>query len=340
MRRGNFFFLSLFLLIGSIRGQAQGDLNDLLNENIEDAESLISGYISPFMKSVSIGMNQGWYNTAKTHKVAGFDLTITGTAMMIPTSDLFYDVSKLNLSTVEMAPNSPDFPNAPTIFGPDTPPIYREVADPSNTFEGPGGIDLKGELGKNWMPVPMVSLGFGLPKGFDIKFRFLPKIDMGDDANIKMFGVGVMHDIKQYIPGLKLIPIDLAAFVGFTKLNLDYTYTPDAGDVTSNNQRGEFNLYATTIQGIVSKKISVLTVYGSLGYNISKSDIGLKGEWDVNDDGVIQPQEVDPISLQFSASGFRASAGFRLKFAFFTLHSDYTFQKYNALTIGFGINVR
>ena len=337
MRFAKTLTIVMALLAGSTGAIAQGDLDDLLNDNIDDAEKLIGGYISPFMKSVSIGLNQGWYNTAKTHKVAGFDLTITASAMMIPTSDLFYDVSKLGLTTIELAPTSPDHPNAPTIFGPDSPPTYREISNPSNTFEGPGGLDLEGQLGKNWMPVPMVGLGFGLPKNTDIKIRFLPKIELDEDADINMFGIGVMHDIKQYIPGLKLVPIDLAAFVGFTKVNLDYVYTPDAGDVASKNQRGEFNLYATTIQGVVSKKISVLTLYGSVGYNISKSDIGLKGEWDINDDGVIQEQEINPIALDFSASGFRASAGFRLKFGFFTLHTDYTFQKYNALTLGIGL---
>ncbi len=316
------------------------DVDQLLRDNIADGKKLIEGYISPFMKSVSSGLNQGWYNTAKPHKIAGFDLTFTGSAMTIPTDELFYNVSALGLTSVQLSQNSPDFPNAPTIFGPNRKPVYFPTDAPSETFEGPAGIDLKGELGKNWMPVPMVGLGFGLPMNTDIKIRFIPNVKLGDDGNVRMFGIGVMHDIKQYIPGLKLLPFDLSGFVGYTRLQLDYAYTPDASDQTSEDTRGEFAMNATTIQGLISKKVSVLTVYGGAGYNIARSNIGMLGKWDVNGDGEIQPEEIDPVNLRFAASGPRATVGFRLKLAVFTLHADYTLQRYNALTVGFGINVR
>jgi len=341
-----FVFAMIFLV--PVVACAQDDL-DVLLKNKDDGEKLINGYVDPFMKSVTLGLNQGWYNTAKAHKVAGIDLTFTASALTIPTSDLFYNVENLKLNNISIDESSPDYPKAPTIFGPDRSPVYEYDPDPAvagdeEIFEGPGGLDLKGELGKNWMPVPMVTLGFGLPKGTDIKFRFAPTIDVGDDGSVKLFGFGVMHDIKQYIPGLKLLPFDLSAFVGYTKLSLDYKYTD--GDIAGENQRGEFRMNATTIQGIISKKISVLTLYGGLGYNIAKSSLALKGTWDISegdsdgDGDPIDDGEVNPLDLKFAASGPRATAGFRLKLAVFTIHADYTLQKYNALTVGFGINVR
>lgn len=332
---------AMFLLVPGMT-YAQDGLDVLLTNSIADGKKLMDGYIDPFMKSTSLGLGQGWYNTAKPHKLAGFDLTFTGSAMIIPTSDLFYDVSKIDLATVELDPSSPDYPKAPTIFGPDREPVYRitDVDDPdyNTTFEGPGGLDLKGNIGNNWMPVPMLTLGFGLPKGTDIKVRFAPTIDVGDDGSVKLFGIGVMHDIKQYIPGLKLLPFDLSGFVGFTKLSLDYKYTDD--DVDGENQRGEFRLNTTTIQGVISKKLSVVTFYGGMGYTIAKSNVAVKGTWDVNENGTIEDEESNPVNLNYNASSFSATAGFRLKLAVITLHTDYTFQKYNAFTVGFGINVR
>jgi hypothetical protein len=64
------------------------------------------------------------------------------------------------------------------------------------------------------------------------------------------------------------------------------------------------------------------------------------GKWDVDNNGTYDAKEIDPIDMKYSASGPRVGAGFRLKLAVFTLHADYTLQKYNALTVGFGINVR
>ncbi|HEY9044702.1 MAG TPA: DUF6588 family protein [Ohtaekwangia sp.] len=327
---------------------AQDDIDRLLKEDINDGKLLIDGYIAPFMKSVALGLNSGWYNTAKTHKLIGIDLTITASAMTIPKSELFYDVSKLSLSRVEMVQpgsvsypqGSPDYPQAPTIFGPDRAPVYQEKGNILNndTFEGPGGLDLKHNVGKNWMPVPMVHLGIGLPKGTDLKVRFTPNININDDSQFKMFGIGIMHDVKQYIPGLRLLPFDLSAFVGYTHLAIDYKYTDT--DIMTENAKGEMAMNATTIQGVISKKVSVLTVYGGLGYNIVKSNLSMLGKWDVNNDGTYQAQEVNPVDLRYTASGPRMTAGFRLKLAVFTLHADYTLQKYNALTVGFGINVR
>src|SRR5688572_11890531 len=102
---------------------AQDDLEQLLNESVEDGRKLINAYMTPFMNSVSLGLNQGWYNTAATHKVAGVDLTITVNAMTVPKSDLFFDVNKLNLQVIDLEATSPDYPLAPTVLGPDRAPI-------------------------------------------------------------------------------------------------------------------------------------------------------------------------------------------------------------------------
>jgi len=333
-----------FACLISTQVRAQEDVDQFLRENISDAEKLMGAYISPFMNSLTSGLNQGWCNTAKPHKIAGFDLTITLNAMAIPQNELFYDVSKLNLENIELDPTSPDYSpdahNAPTIFGPEREPVFRitEGEDMGQTFPGPGGIDLKNNLGKNLLPVPVAHFAFGLPKGTELKFRFVPKIDLAEESQFNLFGIGVMHDVKQWIPGIKSLPFDLSAFAGYTKLKLA-TAIPD--DEYRQNASGEMHVNAATVQGIISKKISVLTVYGGLGYNLAKSKLALLGSFDINqDDDFADFKEQDPVKLDFSASGPRMTAGFRLKLAVITIHADYTMQKYNSLSIGFGVNVR
>ena len=239
---------------------------------------------------------------------------------------------------IVVTPNRPSSPNT-TLLGPDTEPTFRytdEETGFSETWVGPGGLNLEEELGKNWVPVPMANLGIGLPKGTDLKLRFTPTIDLGDDSSLKIYGLGVMHDVKQWIPGIKLLPFDLSGFVGYTKLKLEAYFDPEANP----DQRGIFELNATTLQGVISKKFSVLTLYGGMGYNIARSNLAMKGTYDINDDGQASAQEIDPLDLKFEASGFRTTAGFRLKLAVLTLHADYTLQKYKCLTVGVGISVR
>lgn len=334
---------ALFALLTafSVQLKAQeADFEEILNESVADAEKIIGPYVEPLMNTVSASLNQGWYNTAKPHKIAGIDLTITLNMMGIPTDQLSYRPNDLNLSSLELADNSPGYPNAPTIFGKKDEPQYQLKDDPTNSvISGPPGLDLKGS-GLNRVPVPMAQLGIGLPKGTDLKLRFVPTIDLGEGATVKMFGLGVMHDIKQWIPGIKELPFDLSGFVGHTSFRIDAPFEEDPDDNIEDGAAA-LKMSATTIQGVISKKVSVLTVYGGLGYNITKSNIAINGKFDINgNNNYNDPGEVNPFRLDFAASGPRLSAGMRLKLAVFTFHGEYTLQKYSCLTAGFGISIR
>lgn len=317
---------------------AQEDIDQLLTGSISDAKKLVEAYAAPAVNAVSLSLNQGWYNTAKPHKIAGVDLTITVNAMTIPKSQYMFRPDDLDLDELELDPDSEGYPQAPTLAGPEITPVFRLQDDPTETFDGPPGLGLKENFKVDKIPVPMVHLGFGLPKGTDLKIRFAPTIDVGD-ATLKFYGLGIMHDFKQWIPGIKLMPFDLSAFVGYT--HFEFVSLLDAESPSNQDQKGEFTINATTFQVLASKKFSVLTVYGGVGYNIAKSNVALKGKFDINGDGdENDASETNPFSLDFSASGPRATAGMRLKLAVFTFHADYTLQKYKCLSVGFGIAVR
>ena len=52
----------------------------------------------------------------------------------------------------------------------------------------------------NGVPVPMAQVGIGLFKGTEVKLRHMPEIDFDGEGSFQMFGIGVMHDIKSYLP--------------------------------------------------------------------------------------------------------------------------------------------
>jgi hypothetical protein len=326
----------VLLVVSTFSLRAQDDFDELIQGSIEDADYLLEGYSAPLLKVMGYGLNQGWYNTAATHKLAGFDLTFTGSAIYFPTSDLFYQVDNSKLKSLELLTPTPTggIGSVPTMFGPDNAPIYRNKTT-GLSFSGPPGLDVQGNFG-NYIPLPMVQLGFGLPKGFELKMRFFPKTKVGDNGSIDMIGFGVMHDIKQYIGGIKNLPFDLSAFVGYTKLKLDVGL-----DSSKPDQHAVFEANTTTIQGLISKKIAVLTLYGSIGYNIAKTNMSMLGNYEFQNPAPTPPTIVkDPVKIDVEANGMRATVGARLKLAVFTFHADYTMQKYKVLTVGFGISVR
>jgi hypothetical protein len=339
---------SAFLLSAQLVS-AQGDLGDLLKGSAKDANYLAQGYVAPFLKAMGTGLNQGWYNTAKPHKIVGVDLTISVSPVFIPNSDLTYEVDNTKLTNIKLetthtgtAVSPTGKGQVPTLFGSDKTPTYRlytstpivgPVPDPNGKVTGPPGLALKEKYHLQALPVPIANLGIGLPKNTDLKLRFIPAIDLGGQGKLSMFGVGVMHDVKQWIPGLKNLPFDLSGFVGFTKLKLETGL-----DKAHPDQKALFDVTGTTIQGLISKKIAVLTVYGGLGYNLAKSTLKVNGNFDLNNDGTTDVK--DPVSVAGTANGARVTAGLRLKLAVFTFHGDYTIQKYKTLTVGFGIAVR
>jgi len=314
-------------------------IDQLLKGSTADANYLTQGYLTPAMNTIGYGLNQGWYNTGAVHKKLGFDLTVSVSSIQFPASDEHYFVDNNKLSTLRIADDgssaaAPTFSKgggtAPTLFGPDTPtPRYYYKSDPTNKtyVDGPVGTNVKKSLPLGGIPIPMVNLSIGIMWNTDLRFRYGSANPNG--TNVSIMGIGLMHDIKQHIPGIKLLPFDLSAFVGYTKFKADVTFAP--------NQTGSSEFTATTVQGLISKKFSVLTLYGAAGYNFSSGSFKALGKYDSGVPGVFL---TDPVSISNSTSGPRVTAGMRLKFAVFTLHGDYTFQKYNTLTVGFGISVR
>jgi hypothetical protein len=336
--------LILLLTILSIPMLAQSGFEEIIKGTPADAKYLAEGYIKPFMKAFGEGINNGWYNSGAPHKLGGFDLTLSSANVFVPQGDYKYFVDNSKMTNVELLSGSGATATAqngdvPTFFGGDLAPTYRSpkgASALSARFNGPVG------LGLTFLPTPSLGLGIGLPLGFEVKVRYVPTLNMSQlserfSGSFDLFGIGLMHDVKQWIPGIKAMPFDISAFVGYTKLKLDLGYDP--ADAT---KRGDFSCTATTIQGLISKKLSVLTVYAGVGYNIANTTMGLKGNYDMNDDGdTIDAGEKDPFTIATESSGMRATLGLRLRLAIIAFHGDYTVQSYGrTITGGFGINFR
>lgn len=330
--------LSLLFSLSLVTAKAQDDLAEFLNGSVADANKLVEAYLAPGIEAMSTGLAGGWYNTAAPHKLGGFDLTISANLVYIPDDRLFYNAAGLNLERTALI--SPSNGLAPTVMGPDIEPEFEITSGPAQgeTFFGPPGLDLKNEIKMRALPMPTVNLGIGFIKGTEFKVRYIPKID-DEDVNFTFWGVSVMHDVKQHIPKIKALPIDISIFGGYTKMKLE---TDLSGSIPGEDQMGTFNVGVATIQGLVSKKISVLTFYGGIGYNIITSKMAMEGWYDLDEDGVREAanNEVNPVNLEFPVSGARITAGMRLKLAFFTIHGDYTVQKYKVLSAGIGFSFR
>ena len=316
---------------------AQLDLNSLLEGGTADANTFLENYMRPVFVGTGYAFNSGWYNTARPHRTLGFDLTIQPSIAFVPSSAEFFTFNNADYQNMRLRDTSRD--QFPTFMGPnlDADDIPWIVLDENSEepleFSGPTGLGLDETAVPNALYAPTVQIGIGIIKNTELKIRYIPNVSFGDDGQeiaTNLFGVGVMHDIKQWIPGIKLLPFDLSAFAGYTGFKTTVELDEDHPD-----QVAELRISGMTLQAMISKEISVLTLYGGIGFSTSISSFKINGTFETEGEDF-----VDPIDFNFTSMGPRINAGFRVKVFIFTLHGEYALQEYSSVTAGFGFSYR
>jgi len=339
----------LFVSAGAF---SQVDNFEFLRAGSYDASLITQAYLAPWANAFGAGVNGNWYNTAKPHKFGGFDITIGANVGIVPASDNSFDVTKIGLKTFSGTGI------APTISGVNNP-------GPTLTSAPIGGIapvTFKTPEGTNWqyIPVPSLQAGIGLPLGSEVKIRYIPKVPIGE-GDFSSWGVGLMHSIMQYLPGDKVFPLDISLFGGYSILNgnapLDLQpgtpqfysskYPSSAWDYQNLNIVTE--TWNASVIGSINLRI--ITFYGGLGYSNTNTKINMTGNFPMptinpslsttsyvyEDSGVLNGF---PLIEMENFSGLRTNIGFRLKFALITFHADYTWAQYSVFSTGLGISFR
>jgi hypothetical protein len=388
--------MATVLLAGSIHmfeAKAQGEAAVLLKSGKEDANKILNAYMTPLFKGFASGANIGWYNTARPHGTGGFDITMSLGLFTVPTDNQTFTVSSLNLGNsgpykLEPADANTD-PNKPigTLFG--TPPDSKQNYNIRYTMRfdtiiagNPINKDTTVTIGSIQMPegadVPMflsippaAQFAIGIYKNTEVMLRILPEITT-QGFTTSMFGFGVKHDIKQWIPGIKDMPLwDWSGVFGYTSYNNSYALADkDRLKVAGNaeyeqaynsaefigksydNQKFTFNGSGWMFGTVISAKLGPLTPYLGINYNTSVSTFEMAGnypmliaETDQANPNFGKPKIMElsnPITIEGKVSGLRINPGFRLKMLLLTVHYDFSYNTYgfNLHTVGLGINLQ
>ena len=309
----------------------------------EDAGKLAGAYVNPAMKGLILGMNGGWYHTAKVHKKLGFDITIGANASFIPSEDETFNIADLKLSRVRStATTAATVAGSENIKAPMTINTTIQGQNVSANFTMPGGI--KEDLPLKAVPAPAVQVGVGLPYKLEAMVRFVPKVG---SSNVKgqLFGLGLKKEITSWFGPLDKLPLHVSLLAAYTNMTVDYNIKQSStGNLRTNNGKAEFKLNSYTVQAIASLNFPIINFYGGIGYGGGNANIGVLGEYDliynVNGGGTITEKVNDPIKEKFNAGSFRSTIGTRLSLGFFKIFADYTFQSYNTVNAGIAFSFR
>ena len=308
----------LFLL--SFNNPVFGQVNI---QNTDDAKNFLHHYLSPLGESLGFTLNNGWYNTARPHKFAGFDATITLNMLSVP------DVKKsFNPNMIENF--SSDNIATPTIMGKGNGGLIEYNGE---SFQMPNQ-----ESAISFLALPTFNVGVGIFKKTEINARYLPTYKYGEGfigrGEVNMWGIGFKHDILQWIPIIgDAIPLSLSIQGGYTQLNSQMLIL---------SQATELNVKAMNANLILSRNFLILTGYASIGYN-SATTTFLAGE-NLPDTDYFNIDDVNfdtPIEMVFeSKNELRSNIGLKLTLAVIAIHANYTFSEYPVATIGVGFSLR
>ena len=310
----------LFTFLAGFIGFTSYGQTPISDADIFQGKKLIEAYFTPMAESFGAGLNNGWYNTAKPHSLGGFDVTFTLNTVIIPnTAETF------NIGNTFDSIFTSTFTQASTIFGSEdgTAMTYNNSdGAPPIDFTMPGGFKTP------IMPLPMIQAWIGLIKNTAIDIRYMPMLNVGDNINVNLFGIGLKHDLLQWIPGVgDAIPMSLSLQGGYTSLNTELKVA---------EQIVYLNTKATTINLVASKKILMLTGYAGVGYNSATTTFDAKANFNLNGIQFNEKVEKDFESIK----KLRTNIGLRLNIAVVTIQADYTFSQYPTATLGLGVSLR
>ena len=91
--------ISALLTLTSI-SFSQVDNVDFLKSAPADGAKYLQAYVAPWANAFGAAMNGGWYNTAKPHKLLGFDLTTNFNVGIVPSSADKFEISSIGMTSL------------------------------------------------------------------------------------------------------------------------------------------------------------------------------------------------------------------------------------------------
>ncbi|MBO8130253.1 MAG: hypothetical protein H0Z29_01900 [Candidatus Marinimicrobia bacterium] len=338
-------------------------LEEKLSELLEDHAKL---YLQPIFNAFGSTINSGWYHSAGTHKLFGFDISINTSAMAIPDKDKIFKLVAPDFTTTQQIGGreytlSIDseilYPNreAPTVFGSEKwaeinktddvdgikSLLTLQLIDQGMDQETANSSTTQNQLNSIVNSIPNLTS----PPGFDLKYFLLPIAQISVGIAIPMSPIKA-EVIARGLPKFELEDMGEVNLLGFGgRLRLDpfipipmFPLRITAGGFLQNINIGDVLKSQHIHYGLaVGKDINLITfgfgIYA--GYGLEKSTYEVKysysGEGDTSS------------NTEFKSEGENKSriiAGVNLRLALINLSLQYSKSYYDILTLGIGLSIR
>ena len=197
----------------------------------------------------------------------------------------------------------------------------------------------------------MIQVGIGLPTKTDFKLRYVPNIGFDDNVKNFLIGLGLQHDISQYIPGMDVTPFSLSALVAYGHTKVTYQIDDESAldDVEVTNGEALFRLNTYTVQAVGSVDLRIVDIFASVGYGGGGSRLAMNGDYTLSYDledgdgnflGTVRETISDPLDFNANVGSMRLGAGMRVNLGVFKVFVSYTLQEYSNISAGMAVSFR
>jgi hypothetical protein len=338
--------LSAMFCLSTISYGQVGGIQNFIRAGKADASTLTREYFRPLASGLGASVNSGWIS--KTDSSATFDLRVRlrGGFALIPPEQKSFDLSQLSLNKVR--PTNPQQTTAPTLSGSskNTP----EISIIDNGVEV-SQVSMPKGSGQGWVPVPQLQFSGHIFPRTQIIGRLVPEIPIGDYGRSSQIGLGVSHQIDQYLTEAN-IPLNLAVVVGYNylvgKRNFNLQPQPNAlpdpsylGNYSNQQLRVQFN--TILLQIVADKQLNNVRFYGGLGVQSTKMDVKVTGDYPIPVDGVAGTQTqtiTDPIGYSQRGDNILSMVGgTAYQWNTVSIFSDFVIAQIPVWNIGFDIQL-
>ena len=164
---------------------SQSDLTLL----IEDMLLLSGNFVQPAADGSVYQSSSSWYRSGKTNEKWQVDVAIMNNVLFIPQKRRTFQFNEAEYNILRLVSGEP-IADIPTAIGGDTAIIIKgEAFGDSFDFQAFDG------LGQDAVYHPYLQASVGLPKGFEFKVRYSPKIEI-DNSNFEILGLGIQSNLN------------------------------------------------------------------------------------------------------------------------------------------------
>ncbi|MCL5027873.1 MAG: hypothetical protein M1480_02505 [Bacteroidetes bacterium] len=332
-----------FIILLSIIFIDSGFSQDL-NQNLSKvAGQYAESYLQPFINSYGAAMNSGFFSSMKTEnndaKKFHLSFTIESIGSFIPQAEKTFSAVYNTTAVIDTMGQSQTVAakatinNAPTIFG--SRDLGTAIIEINDTVTIAGIYDVPvhqtrvestfGSVANTDVaPMFVPQLNIGTVFGTDLFFRWLPSFNLGNYGNTNYFGIGIRHNVSQY---LKNLPVNILAYFSYQNFNIN--------DSTGNEYLSA-SAYAAGFQ--VSKSFGIFNLYGGLQYEGSN----LKVNYTYIPPSNSSSNSNYRLDIAFNLSGknnFRILAGASVSLGPVSINSDLNLSGINVISLGIGYNI-